>query len=63
MTEPKLANRIHIKRQGSKLLLEVDGRPFPWFTVGGIQTNHARDEISTVTITIPTDHLTVDDAR
>lgn len=40
-------------------ILFIDGQPFPWYTLGGVQTNSGQKDgsLPTITVTIPVDGM------
>ena len=59
---PTIVETILVKRRGKHLTLEVDGKPFPWHVAADdVLTATTTEGLSTVTLTQPALHVTVDD--
>jgi hypothetical protein len=58
---PKLAGRIRVSSTPTSKVVQVDGKEFPWHTAG-VDVHVQRGHAPAVTITIPAEHVTVDDA-
>jgi len=59
----KFPDRIEVYRDKNGMGIRIDGDLFPWFTVDGYHVDVTKDQVPSVTVTIPAMYVTVVDGE